>query len=221
MPRELFGKESTSHNRCDVELTNPINSVTKSDTGGCSVCGAPLKRGATAYCGLACYRIVQRSASIEARFWPRVRKTATCWLWTGPVNRQTGYAQVSWTARYGRQRPVYVHRVAWELTNGPIPAGQSVLHRCDVPLCVNPDHLFLGTQAANMADAASKQRLSVPRHAARKLTDAQRADVRQRYAAGGVTMAALAQEFHCSSPHIWQIVHRRSVEFRRSLRKVS
>jgi hypothetical protein len=52
------------------------------------------------------------------------------------------------------------HRYAWELTYGPIPEGLSVLHRCDVPRCVRPDHLFLGTQADNLADMTAKGRRS-------------------------------------------------------------
>ena len=74
-----------------------------------------------------------------------------CWLWIGGTN-QDGYGAF---ARYGEKR---AHRVSWVMHRGPIPAGMHVLHTCDVPGCVNPDHLFLGTHQDNMADLRSKGR---------------------------------------------------------------
>lgn len=89
---------------------------------------------------------------ISVRFWERVQQTDSCWLWTG----------AKYGPRYGgmtiNKRTVGAHRVSWELANGPVPHGLSVLHHCDVPLCVNPSHLFLGTQRDNMADCARKGR---------------------------------------------------------------
>jgi hypothetical protein len=70
-----------------------------------------------------------------------------CHVWTGG-RASKGYGQL----RIG------VHRLAWELANGPIPEGMQVLHRCDNPRCCNPDHLMLGTQAENMADMRRKGR---------------------------------------------------------------
>ena len=62
------------------------------------------------------------------------------------------------------RRKVYVHRIAWEEVNGPIPEGMQVLHRCDNPSCYNVNHLFLGTQADNLADARSKGRRPTAQH---------------------------------------------------------
>jgi hypothetical protein len=111
----------------------------------------------------------------RAQFWAKARVTPTCWLWQGSINRQTGYGSYApprslRSVCYERQ-PVYAHRFAWTLTHGPIPAGQHVLHACDVPACVNPDHLFLGTHKVNMADAARKGRLHVPRPRRQAVSD--------------------------------------------------
>jgi hypothetical protein len=108
-----------------------------------------------------------------ARFWAKVRRTDGCWLWTGATFRRNGYGSFS-VARglsRGQQPPRYAHRFAWELTNGPIPAGQHCLHVCDTPPCCNPSHLFLGTHRNNMEDAARKGRLHVSRPKRQRVSD--------------------------------------------------
>jgi hypothetical protein len=79
---------------------------------------------------------------------------AGCWLWTGAWTPSRGYGLV----RGEGGRRTVAHRRSWELHCGPIPAGMKVLHKCDVRLCVNPDHLFLGTLGDNNRDAYDKGR---------------------------------------------------------------
>jgi hypothetical protein len=97
--------------------------------------------------------------TLEERFWSKVLKTDTCWLWQRHVNNK-GYGCLSYNYGDGHRpiRPIYAHRLSWMLSKGPIPPHLNVLHRCDVPGCVNPDHLFLGTQADNMHDCFKKTR---------------------------------------------------------------
>lgn len=90
-------------------------------------------------------------AESVARFWVKVEKSAGCWLWRG-ARGPRGYGH------FKIQQIERAHRVAFAIANGPIPADMFVLHRCDVPTCVNPAHLFLGTQADNMADRDRKGR---------------------------------------------------------------
>lgn len=73
-----------------------------------------------------------------------------CWLWTGPNASRYGFFP------YAGEK--YAHRVSYMLENGPIPDGMQVCHSCDMPFCVNPDHLWLGTQKDNMIDMHSKGR---------------------------------------------------------------
>ncbi len=95
------------------------------------------------------------SRPLIERFWEKVAKADGdgCWLWTGAIGKRWGYGTIK-----SGVRTRSAHRVAWELTNGPIPAGLCVCHRCDTPACVRPTHLFLGTAADNMRDMYTKGR---------------------------------------------------------------
>lgn len=94
-------------------------------------------------------------AGMDGRFWSKVNKTDTCWFWTASTVGKSTY-------RYGgfwyKGKTVRAHRFSYEETYGPIPKGMKVLHKCDNPLCVRPDHLFLGTDADNNLDRSLKGR---------------------------------------------------------------
>lgn len=100
-----------------------------------------------------------RAGINEAKFWARVRRTTGCWFWTGRKH-QKGYG-VWDLRRYPVRIRVPAHRVAFTLLVGPIPDGTCVLHRCDTPPCVRPDHLFLGSRADNNRDRHEKGRDAV------------------------------------------------------------
>jgi hypothetical protein len=75
-----------------------------------------------------------------------------CWLWTNALNLD-GYGKFHFELKRSS-----AHRASWEIHRGPIPNGLQVLHKCDVPCCVNPDHLFLGTPKDNAQDCIKKGR---------------------------------------------------------------
>lgn len=93
-------------------------------------------------------------STLAERFWAKVSKADGCWLWTGARKNKQGHGSIGI-----RGRTVCAHRVSWMLANGDIPEGLCVLHKCDVPACVNPDHLYAGTHRQNMRDAAERNRM--------------------------------------------------------------
>src|SRR5512142_227806 len=153
-----------------------------------------------------------RRIPVEQRFWTKVEKRGAddCWLWRASRN-QKGYGQITLsTYAAATRRPYLAHRIAWELTFGPIPAGLEILHRCDNPSCVNPAHLSVGTRADNMQDAAKKgrtrQTFSRKHHPNRRLIAEQVLEARSLVTAREATVASLARGYGVSYSALYHAV---------------
>lgn len=127
-----------------------------------------------------------------------------CWLWTAAVVSRYGMFRIG-------EKNRRAHRASWELLRGPIPAGLCVLHHCDNPLCVNPDHLFLGTAIDNVRDRDRKGRQARQRGedcGAAKLTAVDVRAIRKR-ADDGETQASISRSYPAVLfQHISRIVRR-------------
>ena len=151
--------------------------------------------------------------TVSDRFWSKVNKTTSCWIWTGSkqLHRKydAGYGYFSTAAKV-----VYAHRYSWELHFKSIPKGICVLHKCDNTLCVNPSHLFLGTHLDNSKDKYAKKREARGEtHGLAKLTEADVLRIRAAHAARkgrcyGATM--FAKEFGVDRLTINSIVMRKT-----------
>lgn len=134
------------------------------------------------------------------RFWGHVLKGDECWTWTRRIN-QNGYGIFKVNNAHGMS----AHRVAWYYENGDIPDGMFVCHKCDNKICVRPSHLFIGTQADNMADMKAKRRsASGERSGVHKLTTAQVIEIRS--ASPTIPTKQLALMFGVSDGHIRKII---------------
>jgi hypothetical protein len=142
-------------------------------------------------------------------FWSKVGvgERSECWEWLG-AKKPKGYGNVRVNSKY-----MLAHRLAWELSSFKIPDGYLVMHSCDNPPCCNPSHLMLGRPMANFKDMVSKGRQEFKKNKAvgmrnvnAVLTREQVAEVRSRYAAGGVRQVDLADEFGVTQSAISSIV---------------
>lgn len=151
--------------------------------------------------------------SVKDRFWAKVEKTATCWIWLASKDSK-GYG---WFG-IDKGNVLRAHRFSWELHNGEIPKYQKgkrdtlfVCHKCDNPSCVRPEHLFLGTNADNMRDMVLKHRSPSNKHELNpnaRLTLKQVKSIRNRYKNGkrGI-VKKLTNEYKVNRNTIRRIVH--------------
>lgn len=107
----------------------------------------------------------QLKKSLETRFFSRIKKTSSCWLWVGHKTKRGGYGTIYCGSE---KKLIRAHRYSYEYFKGPITKNLFVCHKCDTPSCVNPSHLFLGDNTDNMRDASKKGRLKGPKYGVRK-----------------------------------------------------
>lgn len=149
--------------------------------------------------------IVGHRRPLLERIWEQVEKTPTCWLWKGGSVDKDGYGLISILDRNFR-----VTRALWVEIHGPIEPGLIVCHKCDVPACVNPDHLFLGTVGDNAKDMVQKGRSRAgERNNGAKFTAHDVIDMRTLHAFGAVPVAIRAA-FGVSKTQLRRILDRES-----------
>jgi hypothetical protein len=144
--------------------------------------------------------------SLLDRFEARFRKRDGCWNWTASLNNK-GYGQFY---RDDKRRAYPAHRMSYELYKEKIPEGMNVLHKCDNPRCVNPDHLFLGTQQDNVSDMWAKNRARPgvskgENHGMSKLTNDLVSEIRSSEENG----PAIARRLNISTTQVYDIRNRK------------
>lgn len=181
----------------------------------CSVAGCDLSHFGKGYCqkhyfrwrrtgDTATVRQGHRFTEVDAatRLRERSEWQGGCLIYTAGHSSRSGHVTMGFKGRYPG-----VHRIAWTLANGEIPAGQVVRHTCDNPRCINVAHLELGTVADNNDDRDSRGRhVALPgtRNGSAKLTEANAREIRRRLAEGE-TQYALADEYGVHQAAIWSI----------------
>jgi hypothetical protein len=150
--------------------------------------------------------------NLEEKFWEKVDKNgcfcerlqSRCWIWNG-WKISGGYGKIKINGIV-----IYAHRFVWNITNGEIPVGILVCHKCDNPSCVNPEHLFLGTMKDNMQDKIKKGRGNFAcgeRNGSAKLCEKDVISIRDRYNQKNITQEKLAREYNVSDALISLIIN--------------
>lgn len=154
MCNKLFMACRTSNKVCSVNCNNRKFNGTYGKP--CIDCGKKARNPRAIRCAQCKYAYVRRRYErlFKSRFFSQIMKTPTCWLWKHPSHK-FGYG---WF--YTRNGAILSHRLSYQIHNGDIPNGMHVLHKCDNPPCVNPKHLYVGTNQDNGLDKTNKNRWS-------------------------------------------------------------
>lgn len=149
-----------------------------------------------------------KSRTVRERFDTMMRVTPGCWLWLRGKDKD-GYGKFS-ARRAGVVLPGIdgrAHRAAYTIYVGPIPAGLHVLHKCDNPSCVNPDHLFVGTNSDNMKDRSAKGRLEQyrERNPSNKLSAQQAEQIRDMARRSTLSYKAIGEMYGVCATTVWKI----------------
>lgn len=168
----------------------------------CERCGNYYVGGGKRFCSYPCSKAAV--GTLRER-WERAvpdRPAAGCWDWAGAINSE-GYGAI----RDGEQKRA--HRVGYEFLVGPIPPGRHVLHHCDNRRCVNPQHLYVGTQKDNNRDTRVRGRFK-PRYwranGSGKLSEEQAREIVARYRRGGIFQRELAAEYGICQGSVSQLL---------------
>jgi DNA-binding XRE family transcriptional regulator len=177
---------------CECGCGRKTNVAKKTDRSSGRVKGKHFR-----YCRGHHFRIPAKK-----RFWEKVKKSDGCWEWQAHCN-QLGYGTFVF-----RNKPWLAHRVSWVLCRGEIPKGKLVLHHCDNPGCVNPDHLYIGTNQDNTNDKMERGRINPvkgSRHYKAKLSERDVIKIREMYASGDYLQREIAAIFNVTRTAICEI----------------
>jgi len=183
----------------------------------CEVCTATfyikssrVAEGKGRFCSLACYKQWREQSKKNPFAFVRHNTKTGCWEWTGGKDKR-GYG-MTWDGKKWRKS----HRVFYEWLVGPISPGLFICHRCDNPSCINPEHLFPGTQKDNIQDAIAKKRFKFPQRQPGEsnpmalLTNEQVRYVRSAHDGHRATTGRLARELGVSVSVVHNAVTRRT-----------